>query len=91
MVRRPARHRRPAAPAAVSRSPHPASEPTRHGARQLRAQRSGPTPPTPTAAELFELLFPNGVQMTAERLAEFEQWAELTGRLTGHARTSHAS
>ena len=42
----------------------------------------------PLAAELFELLFPRGVRMTAELLAEFERWAELTEKLTTYADAS---
>jgi hypothetical protein len=33
------------------------------------------------AAELFSQLFPSGVQMTGELLADLEQWARLTGKL----------
>jgi hypothetical protein len=36
------------------------------------------------AAELFCQLFPAGVQMTGELLADLEQWARLTGKLTSH-------
>jgi hypothetical protein len=32
-------------------------------------------------AELFSQLFPAGVQMTGELLADLEQWARLTGKL----------
>jgi hypothetical protein len=42
-------------------------------------------PPLTLAAELYELLFPRGVRMTAELLAEFERWAELTEKLTAYA------
>lgn len=35
----------------------------------------------PVAAELFEQLFPRGVTMTAEILADFERWAQLTEKL----------
>jgi hypothetical protein len=34
------------------------------------------------AAELFDQLFPSGVQMTGELLADLEQWARLTSKLT---------
>lgn len=34
-----------------------------------------------SAAELFSQLFPDGVRMTAELLADLEQWARLTGKL----------
>lgn len=42
-------------------------------------------PARPSSAELFERLFPRGVRMTAELLADFEQWAELTEKLTAYA------
>jgi hypothetical protein len=32
-------------------------------------------------AELFSQLFPAGVQMTGELLADLEQWARLTSKL----------
>jgi hypothetical protein len=41
-----------------------------------------------SAAELFGQLFPGGVRMTAEVLADFERWAELTERLITHATPS---
>jgi hypothetical protein len=34
-----------------------------------------------SAAELFSQLFPSGVQMTGELLADLEQWARLTSKL----------
>lgn len=34
-----------------------------------------------SAAELFGQLFPDGVQLTGELLADLEQWARLTGKL----------
>ena len=34
---------------------------------------------------LFAQLFPDGVQMTAELLADLEQWARLTGRLASRS------
>jgi hypothetical protein len=34
-----------------------------------------------SAAELFGQLFPSGVQLTGELLADLEQWARLTGKL----------
>jgi hypothetical protein len=34
-----------------------------------------------SAAELFSQLFPSGVQMTGELLADLEQWAHLTSKL----------
>jgi len=40
------------------------------------------------AAELFDQLFPNGVRMTAEVLADFEQWTQLTNKLVGYAQAS---
>lgn len=42
----------------------------------------------PAVAELFEQLFPRGVTMTAELLAEFEQWAQLTEKLAARANAS---
>jgi len=41
-----------------------------------------------TTAELFDQLFPSGVRMTADLLADYEQWAELTEKLTRHAQAS---
>lgn len=34
----------------------------------------------PTAAELFDRLFPAGVRMNAELLADFDRWATLTDK-----------
>jgi hypothetical protein len=45
---------------------------------------AGPAAPHPghmSAAELFSQLFPSGVQMTGELLADLEQWARLTSKL----------
>jgi hypothetical protein len=33
---------------------------------------------------VFGQLFPSGVRMTAELLADLEQWARLTGKLAAH-------
>jgi hypothetical protein len=41
-----------------------------------------------SAAELFGQLFPSGVQMTEELLADLEQWARLTGKLAAHGGTA---
>jgi len=41
-----------------------------------------------SAAELFGQLFPSGVQMTGAMLADLEQWARLTGKLTAHGSTT---
>jgi len=41
-----------------------------------------------SAAELFGQLFPSGVQMTRELLADLEQWARLTGKLAAHGSTA---
>ncbi len=41
-----------------------------------------------SAAELFGQLFPSGVQMTGELLADLEQWARLTGRLAAQGSTA---
>jgi hypothetical protein len=62
----------------------------RAAARQVPAPRQdgapGPLPPASpdegaSAAEVFGQLFPSGVRMTAELLADLEQWARLTGKL----------
>ena len=53
---------------------------------------SGPAPEPPlaarpgrvSAAEVFGQLFPAGVRMTGELLADLEQWARLTGKLASH-------
>jgi hypothetical protein len=54
-------------------------------------QRAAATPPAAgrpgrqaarmPAAELFDQLFPSGIQMTGELLADLEQWARLTSKL----------
>ena len=55
--------------------------------------RQAPLPPEPpgsagrqpegmSAAALFSQLFPADVQMTGELLADLEQWARLTSKLT---------
>ncbi|MBW0091807.1 hypothetical protein I4I73_23235 [Pseudonocardia sp. KRD-184] len=64
---------------------HPASRPPAPAAKPAR-----PVPSTaaPAAADLFEQLFPRGVTMTAELLADFEQWAQLTEKLTAYANAS---
>jgi hypothetical protein len=50
------------------------------------AQLSSPGPGQGTSASgVFGQLFPSGVRMTADLLADVEQWARLTGRLTSHA------
>ena len=60
--------------------------------RPAGAPQQGPLPPAAagaspahprrmSAAELFSQLFPSGVQMTAEPLADLEQWARLTSKL----------
>jgi hypothetical protein len=77
----PGTSRQPAAPA----GPFP---------RKPRCPRSRPGPqPTPppgriSAAELFGQLFPAGVQMTAELLADLEQWARLTSKLAAQDGTA---
>jgi hypothetical protein len=48
----------------------------------IRAQRWARRPVA--AAELFSQLFPSGVQMTGELLADLEQWARLTSKLAAH-------
>jgi hypothetical protein len=42
------------------------------------------------AAQLFSQLFPSGVQMTGELLADLEQWAHLTSKLATHSVDPHA-
>jgi hypothetical protein len=62
------------------------------GQRVPAARRADILPPDPpaarpwtaSAAELFGQLFPAGVQMTGELLADLEQWARLTGKLAAH-------
>jgi hypothetical protein len=65
----------------------------RAAARQVPAPRQDDADrPLPTAgqgegasaAEVFGQLFPAGVRMTAELLADLEQWARLTGKLASH-------
>ena len=58
-----------------------------------RPDRVPPAPPaarpgSTSAAELFGQLFPSGVQMTGELLADLEQWARLTGKLAAHGSTA---
>jgi hypothetical protein len=71
----------------------------RAAARQVPAPRQDDVPaPQPSAdqgegvsaAELFGQLFPSGVRMTAELLADLEQWARLTGKLSAHGTTAAA-
>jgi hypothetical protein len=58
-------------------------------ARQVPTPRRDTEPTGPSArqsgrisaAELFSQLFPSGVQMTGELLADLEQWARLTSKL----------
>jgi hypothetical protein len=56
--------------------------------RAVTIPRQAPPPPPPaapprrmSAAELFGQLFPEGVQMTGQLLADLEQWARLTSKL----------
>ena len=63
-----ARRAAEALPQQDSLSPDPAESSTRQAGRM-------------PAAELFSQLFPAGVQMTGELLADLEQWARLTGKL----------
>jgi hypothetical protein len=58
----------------------------RAAARHIPAPRRDARPPSRqpgriSAAELFSQLFPSGVQMTGDLLADLEQWARLTGKL----------
>jgi hypothetical protein len=57
--------------------------------RAIGASRGEASPPTArpgrmSAAEVFGQLFPAGVRMTGEMLADLEQWARLTGKLASH-------
>jgi hypothetical protein len=45
-------------------------------------------PSRASVTELFDQLFPSGVRMTADLLADYERWAELTEKLAEHARAS---
>jgi hypothetical protein len=61
--------------------------------RPRRADGLPPEPPAVrpgrvSAAELFSQLFPSGVQMAAELLADLEQWTRLTGKLAAHGSTA---
>lgn len=67
---------------------HPASRPTPTPVPAARPARPVPSTAAPAAADLFEQLFPRGVRMTAELLADFEQWAQLTEKLTAYANAS---
>jgi hypothetical protein len=60
---------------ALPPQPRPSPDPAGGSARQ-----PGPM----SAAELFSQLFPSGVQMTGELLADLEQWARLTGKLASN-------
>lgn len=67
---------------------------------QTPREQPSPRPPLPmpaaaatatthsSATRLFDQLFPSGVRMTAELLADFERWAELTEKLAEHANAS---
>jgi hypothetical protein len=54
----------------------------RHPAGALPPQAPPTAAPPEPAAGLFSQLFPTGVQMTTELLADLEQWARLTSKLT---------
>ena len=45
-----------------------------------RQPGSGRQPGRTSAADLFSQLFPDGIQMTGELLADLEQWTRLTGK-----------
>ena len=60
-------------------------------ARQHEAAPAGPPdagPESVSAAGLFAQLFPDGVQMTGELLADLEQWARLTGKFASRSRAA---
>jgi hypothetical protein len=62
----------------------PAPRPARTFPQQAPVPPAGPAARQPgrlSAAELFSQLFPSGVQMTGELLADLEQWASLTSKL----------
>lgn len=61
--------------------PAPRSETDRPEADSPEARAGA----APTAVQLFEQLFPAGVTMTAELLADFEQWTRLTAKLAAGA------
>lgn len=50
--------------------------------RQAPLPLEPPEPEGMSAAALFSQLFPSGLQMTGELLADLEQWARLTSKLT---------
>lgn len=62
------------------------SEPATFPARPLAAAPAMAT--RSPAARLFHQLFPSGVRMTAELLADFERWTVLTEKLAQHVPTS---
>ncbi|UJW36910.1 hypothetical protein L3Q67_45410 (plasmid) [Saccharothrix sp. AJ9571] len=73
------------------RAHSPSAPPATPSTSAAAQQQALPIPAkaTPTSAtELFEQLFPSGVRMTAELLADFERWAELTEKLAAHAQAS---
>lgn len=73
-------------PAAATPPPTPPAAPAAPlSLAAVLADRQGNRP---TVAELFEQLFPRGVTMTAELLADFERWAELTEKLTAYTNAS---
>jgi hypothetical protein len=64
----------------------------RHVPRPRPAPSPAPGPPADrpgrvSAAEVFGQLFPAGVRMTGELLADLEQWARLTGKLASRGGT----
>lgn len=71
--------------------PRPAAEPSARQDPPLPQPAAQPTArpgPPVAAAALFSQLFPDGVHMTGELLADLEQWTWLTGRLS---RTNEAT
>ena len=64
--------------------------PSRRAAHGLPPGPAAARPGRVSAAELFGQLFPAGVQMTGELLADLEQWARLTGKLASHGGASDA-
>lgn len=72
-----------------ARAPMPSTAPVPVIAPQTPAgSASDPEPERVSTADLFELLFPRGVRMDAELLADFERWRELTEKMIASAAPS---
>ncbi|MPY85955.1 MAG: hypothetical protein GEV00_22450 [Actinophytocola sp.] len=67
----------------------PREQPPPQKQQPLPMPATAATATTPSSASrLFDQLFPSGVRMTSELLADFERWAELTEKLAEHANAS---